>query len=127
MTTDSTPLTVGRLSRGLRYSGALAVVWLIAAAPRPDVTYHLAPMLVAGALPVVTVFDGTTVPGNKLLVFAAGVGFLVAVATTGVLTATGWLQGPPLGPFDNAVGESVAGAGFGAVAGFTVAVLWRRQ
>jgi hypothetical protein len=72
------------------------------------------------------VLDGATVPRNRLLVLAAGVGFLVAVAATGVLTATGWLRGPPLGPFNSAVGESLAGAAFGAVAGFLVAVLWRR-
>ena len=88
-------------------------MWLIAAVLRPEATYYSAPMLVAGAPSVVVVLDGVTVPGNQLLVVAAGVGSLVAVAVTGVLTVMGWLRGPPLGSFDSAVGESLAAARLG--------------
>ena len=126
MTTDTIPIVRRRVQRGLVYTAGLAVVWLIAAAFRPEVTYHLGPILVAGSLPVGMVIDRDRAPGTKLLVLASGVGFVVAVATAVLLAAAGWLEGPTLGPFANAGGESVAGAAFGAVTGFLIAALWRR-
>ena len=126
MTTETTPHVPGRLPRGLVYSGGLAVVWLIAAAFRPEVTYHLAPVLVAGALPIAMVLDAENAARTKVLVFAAGTGFVVAAATTVLLAGAGWLEGPTLGPFTSAAGESLAGAAFGAATGFLIAALWRR-
>ncbi len=126
MTTETTPIAPGRLPRGLLYSGGLAVVWLIAAAIRPEVTYHLAPILVAGVLPIAIVLDREGAPGAKVLASAAGIGFAVAAVTTALLAGAGWLEGPALGPFTSAVGESLAGAAFGAVTGLLIAALWRR-
>lgn len=126
MTTETTPIAAGRLPRGLLYSGGLAVAWLIAAAFRPEVTYHLAPILVAGALPIAMVLERRSAPGNKVLVSAAGFGFALAAATTALLAGAGWLEGPTLGPFTSAVGESLAGAALGAVTGSLIAALWRR-
>jgi len=126
MTTDTIPIARRRLQRGLVSTAGLAVVWLIAAIFRPEVTYHLAPFLVAGSLPVAMVVDRDRAPGMKMFALASAVGFVVAVATTALLAAAGWLEGPTLGPFANAGGESVAGAAFGAVTGFLIATLWRR-
>jgi hypothetical protein len=126
MTTGTIFIAPGRLPRGLLYSGSLAVVWLIAAVLRPEVTYHLAPVLVAGSLPIALVLDRDHVPKTRALVLAAGLGFAVAVATTALLAGAGWLEGPTLGPFKTAAGESLAGAAFGAVTGLLTAILWRR-
>ncbi len=126
MTTDTIPIVGRRVQRGLLYTAGLAAVWLIAAAVRPEVTYHLAPILVAGSLPVAMVLDCDRAPGMKVLVLASGVGFVVAVATAALLAVAGWMEGPPFGAFATAGGESIAGAAFGAVAGLLLAALWRR-
>ncbi len=126
MTTDTIPIVRRRVQRGLLYTAGLAAVWLIAAAIRPELTYHLAPILVAGSLPVVMVLDRDRAPGMKVLAPASGVGFLIAVAAAALLAAAGWLEGTTLGPFATAGGESMAGAAFGAVAGFLLAAVWRR-
>lgn len=126
MTTDTMPIARRNLGRGLAYSVGLVAVWLVAAALRPEVTYHLAPVLVAGALPVATVLDRNDPPGTtRALALAAGVGFAVAVVVAVLLAAVGRLDGPALGPFTSALAESIVGAAFGAGLGFGVAMLWR--
>jgi hypothetical protein len=126
MTTDTIPIPRRPIQRGLSYSAGLAVVWLIAAAFRPEVTYHLAPMLVAGALPVAMALDRDAAPGMRALALAAGAGFLLAAIVALLLAAVGWLEGPTLGPFTSALAESIAGAALGAAAGFLAGALWRR-
>ena len=126
MTLDTLLLGDSRFRRGVLYSVGLAAVWLLAAAVRPEVTYHLAPALVAGALPVTIVLDRGNSRGARVVGAAAAIGFAIAVVTALLLAAAGWLEGPTIGRFTSGLSESVAGAAFGAVAGLLVTAVWRR-
>jgi hypothetical protein len=126
MTSDTILLGDSRFRRGVLYSVGLTAVWLLAAAIRPEVTYHLAPTLVAGALPVTIVLDRGQDPGVGVLAASAAIGFAIAVITAVLLGAAGWLEGPTIGPFTSGLSESVAGAAFGAVTGLLVAAVSRR-
>ena len=100
-------------------SGLLAALWVILAWLNPDITYHLAPLLVAGSFPA-----GHRLRVGKQLTpvqaFATFVGaiFNVGIAI-GILTWADKLQGPSLLPTGGAVMESVV---FGLV-GATIAAL----
>ena len=80
----------------------------------PSTTYHLAPLLVAIAIPGMVGLDriGAT---PRLVAMAAVAGVALALATTGLL---GWydrLVGPSLLPFGGAVAEAVVFAVGGAL------------
>lgn len=91
-----------------------AAVWIVAAAITPDVTYHLAPVIVAAA----PLSARDRLPATwPLFAFA----FTAALALG--LAVFDLLQGPSLLPVGGALFESVVGALAGAVIG---AVLARR-
>lgn len=92
----------------------LAAVWVVAALVRPTSTYHLAPILVAGAAPFVAVSSG--VP-RRQATWLAAVGLALAVIVAGGLALANALDGPSLLPVGGAVFESVVFAVVGAVAG----------
>jgi hypothetical protein len=98
---------------------------MIAAAIRPEVTYHLAPLLVAGAPPVAMTLDRAQVPLSRVLVPAAGVGLALATIVAALLTTVGWLNGPAVEPFSNVLAETIAGAGLGAARGMLMAAVRR--
>lgn len=108
------------LRRAYGYAGALAVIWLVAASLRPSTTYHLAPLLVAAAVPFVVAADARAPTARRLIGAAAGGGTL-ALVVTGVLTVAGRLEGPSLLPFGGAVTESVVFALVGAAVGLGAA------
>ena len=101
----------------------LTVLWVVVAAWRPETTYHLAPVLVAGAPPVALALDA---PSSRAVnVFgAAGFGLLIALVATAGLSAAGWLAGPSRLPAGGAAVEAVVfslvGAALGVVAAFVV-------
>jgi len=95
----------------------LAVLWAALAIWRPGTTFHLAPLLVAGVVPVGAKSLGL---GQNLPRLAA-IGGTLALITTGVLSATGRLAGPSLLPSGGAALESVVGALAGAIAGWAIA------
>lgn len=125
MTASTASPPRNRMTRSLLYAGGLAVVWLLAAAWRPDMTYHLAPLLVAGTPPVIVAFDRPQAPSWGTVAMAGIVGFAGAVAAAGVLLAAGWLEGPALELFPNVLVESIVAAAIGAVGGFGAARLRR--
>lgn len=87
-------------------AAGFAVLWIAAAAFTPDVTYHLAPVIVAAAPAVVSS------PDRRALWSLFGFG-LASVTAIGLSTA-GLLAGPSLLPLGGALFESVAGAAGGA-------------
>lgn len=117
MTTDTAPTVPSRFARPLAYAGGLAAVWLIAAAVRPELTYHLAPLLVAGIPPVVMALDRQDPASRRALGWAAFLGFVAAVAMAILLAVAGWLEGPAFEPFANPLVESIIGAAIGATGG----------
>lgn len=86
---------------GLAWTAAIAVVWLAVAALRPDTTLHLGPLI----LPMVAAVLSSP-SQSRIATMVAGMG--IAAAVIALLSGTGNLDGPTIGPFSSALGESVA-------------------
>jgi hypothetical protein len=89
-------------------TAGFAVLWIVAAGITRDVTYHLAPVIVAAA-PVISY--------RQQPLGSAVLGFGLATAIALGLAALGYLTGPSLLPFGGALLESVVGALIGATLG----------
>lgn len=115
----NTFLSDEQLRSGFLTGGLLAAVWAVAAVAQPTSTYHLAPILIAGAVPVLGRRRGA--PLSRLLIAAVGGGLLAMVATVG-LSAADLLQGPTLLPYGGAFAEAITftatGMAFGALIGW---------
>lgn len=97
---------------------ALAVLWIVLAFSRDDVTYHLAPLIVAAVPPAGLGMEskGTL----RSLVIGGMGGAALALAVTFLLAALGRLTGPSLLPFGAAAAESVIFSFAGAIVGLLV-------
>lgn len=104
------------------YAIALAVLWIALTIWRPATTFHLAPVLVAGVVPVGAKSLGVGQNLSRLAITGA----TLALITTGVLSATGRLAGPSLLPSGGAALESAIGALVGAVFGWAIALSMSR-
>ena len=122
MTNDSSYSSV--LSKGLLYGLGLAVLWAVLAGISPTTTYHLAPLIVAGAPAIVGSLQGN--PSMVRIWLNAAVGMALALTVTGILSASGVLDLPSLLPTGGAVMESVAFAVAGGVVGLVGALLISR-
>lgn len=107
------------LFKAIGYSLGFALLWAVLAVVRPSTTFHLAPLLVAAAVPTVYRMQGGRSRPVALRLAAAGVG--IAVVITFVLGVAGLLDGPSLLPFGGAVDESLLGAAVGGALGLVVA------
>lgn len=85
-----------------------AALWLAAALAADGATFHLGPVIVAGAAPAVAT-------RNRPGAVAAGLAGALVVGL--VLYATGNLDGPSLLPWGDAALESAVGAAVGAIVG----------
>jgi hypothetical protein len=108
-------------------SGILAVAWAGLAWINPESTYHLFPLVVAGALPV-----AYRAGGRPQLSWTAGlgaaVGGLVNVGLiTLLLTARDKLEGPSLLSFGDAAVEAIVFGIVGGLAGAVFAVKWTER
>lgn len=101
-------------------SGVLAGLWVLLAWFNPDVTYHLAPILVGGAFPIghrLRVKE----PLNPVQAFATFVGACLNVGVAaGILAWADRLRGPSLLPTGGAVFEAMV---FGAAAALVASVI----
>ncbi|MFQ5554364.1 MAG: hypothetical protein ACE5GC_03195 [Acidimicrobiia bacterium] len=111
--------------RGVSISIGLAVLWVVVALLRSGTTFHLAPLLVAGALPVVVAFDLEDRISAQHLVLPTVIGLAGALAATALLTLVDEMQGPSLLPFGGAVTEAVLFSVAGAVGGLVIGALRR--
>lgn len=117
---------VGGLSyTGIGYApGVFAGLWVVLAFLRPEVTFHLGPVIAAASFPVsYRIRSGPIGPRAAIALFVGAV-FLVVVATT-VLTIADRLRGPSLLPSGGAALEAYVFGGAAAAAGAAVAYLWR--
>ena len=107
------------LWRAVFFGMILAAAWAVPAFLTDNV-YHPAPLLVGAVIPL-GVALGPRMPAMPLRLAATGAGAILALATTGLLGATGHLEGPSLLRTGSALGEAVffslAGAGIGLVLG----------
>ena len=104
-------------------SGLLAALWVVLAWLNPDLTYHLAPIFVAGAFPIGHRLR-VKAPLNPVQALATFVGSALNVGiATGILAWADKLRGPSLLPTGGAVLEAVVfGAVTAAAAGVIVAL-----
>lgn len=110
----NTYLCDDKMRSGLLAGGLLAAVWTIAALAQPTSTYHLAPILIAGAVPVLGRRTGA--PMSRL-VLAAAAGGMIAASGTVLLAGFDLLQGPTLLPYGGALAEALTFTAAGAVGG----------
>jgi O-antigen ligase len=87
---------------------AFAVLWAMLAIATTDITFHLAPAIVAGSAALVS---------RHRRRFWAGFGFGLAALITAALSTTGHLDGPSLLPVGGATLESIVVAAGGSVFG----------
>lgn len=106
------------------YGLGLTVLWIGLASANPKITYHLAPVLVAIAVPVGSTLNGRLKPPTA--VAASAIGLVLTYGTAVGLGATNHLAGPSLLPSGGAVVEAIVFGAVGAVGGFVFAI-WPRR
>lgn len=123
----TTTMSGAATRRAVWYTIALAGLWILVAAWRPEVTYHLAPLLVA-AIPPIAVTVGEDPESRLPMILRAGVaGLMLSLAATAILSWLGWLSGPSLLPAGGAAAEAVVFAFVGAAVGAATAVVRTRR
>jgi hypothetical protein len=113
-----------QLRSGLLIGGLLAAVWTVAALAQPTSTYHLAPILIAGAVPVLG--PRQEAPASRLLLAGVAGGLIAATASV-ALAALDLLRGPTLLPYGGAFAEALTFTVAGMVVGTVVGWLLPRQ
>ena len=102
------------------WSVAVTVGWIALAAWRPTVTYHLAPVLIAGVWPY-RLRRGPLRVASTDAARAAAFGASLAVVAGLVIWAADLMNGPTLWGSGHAVLELAPAAAIGAVAGYRYA------
>lgn len=113
---------IGALARAVGLGMFLTLVWAAVAWWRPESTYHLAPPLIAGAVPFLYASETKQPAGWLRLGLVAGAGLVMALVGALALASVNWLQGPTLLPFGDALVESIVFAVGGAAVGWLVPV-----
>ena len=111
MTTISTPSSSLRAVMG--WTAAIAVVWMVAAALRPETTLHLGPIL----LPLIPAF---LLRGQEHAFAGVLGGTAIGAGVLAILLVTGNLDGPALEPFTSVITESVVFLAAASAAGFGI-------
>jgi hypothetical protein len=112
MTTTTTP--ANSLRSVMTWTAAIAIVWIVAAALRPETTLHLGPILLP-LMPAFLLRNDDNANVGVLGGTAIGAGVLV------LLQISGNLDGPALEPFTSVLAETfvllagASAAGFGIV------------
>lgn len=115
-----TNLQSSQVRRAASISIGLAVLWIVVAFVRSGLTFHLAPILVAGAFPVVYAFDSDDPISARDLVPATVAGLAISLLATLILAVAGEMTGPSLLPFGGAATEAVVFSLAGAIGGFGI-------
>lgn len=105
------------LRRALGWSVALAALWVVVALIRPTSTFHLAPLLIAAAPPVLLTLDGDSRADWTTVFHVALGGMAFALTATFVVSVLGAMQGPPFEGFSGPLVEAVALTAIGAAVG----------
>ena len=109
-----------RTHEGLLAGLGLAAVWVLAAALRPTSTFHLAPILIAGIVPLLGKKVGLR---HRAVTVAGFVGLSIVAASSVILALFDLLRGPSLLPFGDAFVEAIVFAAGTAVVAGTIARL----
>ncbi|MGI8702131.1 MAG: DUF427 domain-containing protein [Nocardioidaceae bacterium] len=113
------------LSPGFIWTLLVAVVWSAPVVWRPTTTWHLAPLILASAWPWVVGQDSASGDhsARSRIMLAGGAGLSAAMALTGVLSASGRLDGPTWTGSGTPVIEALLLSVGGAVIATTVELL----
>ncbi len=114
-----------QFSRAVSISLGLALLWVVVALLRSGTTFHLAPILVAAAVPIAVAYDTQDQTSTQDLVVATVIGLVLALVATLILTLADEMTGPSLLPSGGAVTEAVVFSLTGAIGGFVIATLRR--
>jgi hypothetical protein len=109
-----------QLRRAASISLGLALLWIVVAFLRSGSTFHLAPILVAAAFPVMYAFDPEDRISARDLLPPTVAGLAIALVTTLILAVAGEMTGPSLLPFGGAATEAVVFSLAGAIGGFGI-------
>ncbi len=119
MTVTTPPRTTSTIATAW-LTVAITLVWITYATIRGDTTVHLGPLIV----PFVPVATGYGAPRAAILTWFATA---LAAGAIVVLSTTGNLDGPAIGPFSDATIESVVVLAISAPAALVLASLSRRN
>ncbi len=109
--------------RAVMWGALFAALWVVVALIRPTSTFHLAPLLTAGA-PVVLFDPDDSSRSDRAAVIRLGVVSLgLALLATVAVAAIGAMQGPAFGAFPTPLAEAVVFSIAGSAAGIGLA-LW---
>ncbi len=123
LSTVLTKIRSFQFRRAVSISLGLAVLWVVVAFLRSGTTFHLAPILVAAALPVAVAYDTRGHTSTQQLVLATVGGLAIALVATLILTLADEMTGPSLLPSGGAITEAVVFSLVGAFGGFVIATL----
>lgn len=122
----STIHTTPDLRRAIMWGVVLAGLWVLVAVARPATTFHLAPLLIAAAPPVLLVLDDRSSATQGAAARVALGAAAIAVVTTIAVAAAGAMDGPAFGAFDSPLTEAIIFTAIGGVFGFGFA-WWRTR
>ncbi len=122
-----TKIPTSQFRRAASMSLGLAALWVGLAFLRSGSTFHLAPILVAGAFPVVLALDAQDQISTRHLALAAMAGLAASLGATLLLTVADEMTGVSLLPFGGAVTEAVIFSLAGAIGGFAIGALLRNR
>jgi glutaredoxin len=114
---------------GISLTIVVALLWVALTLWRPSTTWHLAPVLVAGAWPWL-LWQARPSSGSRgvvPIVAAAALGFVAAGLTTAALAGADLLRGPTLPGFTSVATEALVLAGGTAVLAALLALLRARR
>ena len=110
-----------KIFKVLLFPLVLAGLWALLAFRSPTTTYHLAPLLIAAAVPFA--YRNAGGKSTRVLFGIAVLAGLGTFALAGLLAAGGALAGPSLLSNGGAMLESAVAAAAGTVVGFAAALL----
>lgn len=93
--------------RAFMWGGLLAALWVIVALIRPTSTFHLAPLLVAGAPVVLLGLDDSSRPDHTVVIGLGAVSLALAILAAIAVDAFGAMQGPAFEGFPTPLVEAV--------------------
>lgn len=118
--------TTPDIRRATFWGIVLAGLWVLVAVARPATTFHLAPLLIAAAPPVLLVLDDRSSATHGSVARVALGAAAIAGVTTIAVAAAGAMDGPAFGAFGSPLTEAIIFVALGGMFGFGFA-WWRTR